>query len=463
MPIEISREDLYERVWTEPIQKLSKEYGLSDVGLAKTCRRHNIPIPPRGYWAKKQAGRSVTKDSLPEATAGGPHTVRLPGASPHVVKATAEPLPIHPLVAAESDPSNAITVPDNLRVRHPLLQSTREYWRVVAKPGFRWDAPRPKHIEIGVAKDTRPRALRLLQALFTALEKRGYRVSAGEHGRLHVTVLDEQCELQVRERQRQLKREVPKGTNASPFESRRPYDLVHTSELELRIEMRFRRESVKDGKHGPVETRLNDVIAGLIRAALAEKDYRAQQERERLERLERERQQAIVKQRASEERARVKHLEQLMEAVDHHKRLVAFAAELRQAIGPVEPSSELARWFDCIETEIEDADMLRRFRERQSSLTLYHCVATWASEGILRDGFSNERSWHNDDQDRPSSVELTDRPLEGVHGGTVCVVIDVPEDIVLPYDSLQRGDGYRTFRVPAEIANQFDRRLAHES
>jgi hypothetical protein len=159
----------------------------------------------------------------------------------------------------------------------------------------------------------------------------------------------------------------------------------------------------------------------------------------------------------------VKHLEQLMEAVDHHKRLVAFAAELRQAIGPVEPSSELARWLDWTETQIEDADMLRRFRERQSSLTLYHCVATWESERILRDGFSNERSWHNDDQGRPGSVELTDVPLEGVHGGTVCVVIDVPEDTVLPYHSLQRGDGYRTFRVPAEIANQFDRRLDHKS
>ena len=49
MPIVISRKDLYERVWAEPIQKLSKEYGLSDVGLAKVCRRYNIPIPPRGY------------------------------------------------------------------------------------------------------------------------------------------------------------------------------------------------------------------------------------------------------------------------------------------------------------------------------------------------------------------------------------------------------------------------------
>lgn len=85
MPVEISREDLYERVWTEPIRKLSQEYGLSDVGLAKTCRRYNIPIPPRGHWAKKQAGHHVKKPSLPaEATPSG-GTIRLPGASARVV------------------------------------------------------------------------------------------------------------------------------------------------------------------------------------------------------------------------------------------------------------------------------------------------------------------------------------------------------------------------------------------
>jgi hypothetical protein len=79
MPIEISREDLYERVWSEPIQKLSKEYGLSDVGLAKTCRRFNIPIPPRGYWAKKQAGHRVSKPSLPAATTAVEGTIRFAG------------------------------------------------------------------------------------------------------------------------------------------------------------------------------------------------------------------------------------------------------------------------------------------------------------------------------------------------------------------------------------------------
>jgi hypothetical protein len=53
------REDLYERVWTVPIRKLAKQYGVSDVALAKSCRKLSIPLPGRGYWAKKVANQPV--------------------------------------------------------------------------------------------------------------------------------------------------------------------------------------------------------------------------------------------------------------------------------------------------------------------------------------------------------------------------------------------------------------------
>jgi excisionase family DNA binding protein len=54
------REELYERVWTIPIRKLAKQYGVSDVALAKSCRKLSIRLPGRGYWAKKNANRPVS-------------------------------------------------------------------------------------------------------------------------------------------------------------------------------------------------------------------------------------------------------------------------------------------------------------------------------------------------------------------------------------------------------------------
>ena len=59
--MQISRRDLYNRVWSTPMSKLARELDISDVGLAKACRRHNIPRPARGYWAKLAAGKASPK------------------------------------------------------------------------------------------------------------------------------------------------------------------------------------------------------------------------------------------------------------------------------------------------------------------------------------------------------------------------------------------------------------------
>ena len=46
--------------------RLAPELGLSDVGLAKLCRRWDVPVPERGYWAKRQAGKTVSRQELPD-------------------------------------------------------------------------------------------------------------------------------------------------------------------------------------------------------------------------------------------------------------------------------------------------------------------------------------------------------------------------------------------------------------
>jgi DNA-binding transcriptional ArsR family regulator len=61
-----NREELYKGVWSQPIQRLAAAYGLSDVGLGKVCRKLRIPLPGRGYWNKKNAGKPVgTRPPLP--------------------------------------------------------------------------------------------------------------------------------------------------------------------------------------------------------------------------------------------------------------------------------------------------------------------------------------------------------------------------------------------------------------
>lgn len=58
MATELSRSELYDLVWTHPRTVLAKRFGVSDVAIGDACQTANIPMPPRGYWAKKSAGNS---------------------------------------------------------------------------------------------------------------------------------------------------------------------------------------------------------------------------------------------------------------------------------------------------------------------------------------------------------------------------------------------------------------------
>lgn len=61
----MTRQQLYDLVWSEPLRTLAKRFEISDVALAKACRRANIPLPGLGYWAKHAAGKPVIQPVLP--------------------------------------------------------------------------------------------------------------------------------------------------------------------------------------------------------------------------------------------------------------------------------------------------------------------------------------------------------------------------------------------------------------
>src|SRR6187455_849181 len=98
MSITLTRQELYDRVWAEPVDALAKEFGLSNVGLGKACRRRNIPVPPRGYWARKAAGHKMRQPPLAPSK-DGDETVTLLGSARPDMPAEAEPPAVHPLIA----------------------------------------------------------------------------------------------------------------------------------------------------------------------------------------------------------------------------------------------------------------------------------------------------------------------------------------------------------------------------
>src|SRR5687768_3051642 len=59
------RAELYAQAWAEPMRNVARRHGVSDVALAKMCRKHDIPVPGRGYWARVAAGHFDEPTPLP--------------------------------------------------------------------------------------------------------------------------------------------------------------------------------------------------------------------------------------------------------------------------------------------------------------------------------------------------------------------------------------------------------------
>src|SRR5690348_13685753 len=57
------------------MKTVAASVGISDVALAKHCRRADIPVPRRGYWARKQAGKSTIQIDLPPRFPGAPDRI----------------------------------------------------------------------------------------------------------------------------------------------------------------------------------------------------------------------------------------------------------------------------------------------------------------------------------------------------------------------------------------------------
>lgn len=58
---QFSRDQLLDLVWQTPMTELASKFGLSDNGLRKIYKKHQIPTPPMGYWTKVKFGKSVPK------------------------------------------------------------------------------------------------------------------------------------------------------------------------------------------------------------------------------------------------------------------------------------------------------------------------------------------------------------------------------------------------------------------
>ena len=319
----ITRQELYDEVWSEPVSKLSKKYNLSDVGFAKLCKRCDIPRPPRGYWAKLAAGKKAKKTSLPKLEEEFGISVYEPEPGERMATAS-DP---DPELVSEKNAIPKIEVAASLRGAHRLVSATREAYEGASKrPDGILQQPADAKLDLSVSRDQLRRSLLVMDAILKSLEALGYHVKSGPV----VTIFEQQISFSIKEAIKTIHEEVEPSDDSLDgrydfFHDRKRTVQVPSGHLLLLIpEAQLHwaygcRKLWKDAKIQRIENCLNSFVSGLIEVAAAKRDHKIKEEQKRLDEIEAEKQRMLAAKERAERRkqkaAEQLKLDQLLEQV----------------------------------------------------------------------------------------------------------------------------------------------------
>jgi hypothetical protein len=351
--IKLSRAELYEQIWNVPTTKLSRSYGLSDVALGKICKKHDIPKPPLGYWAKLAHGKTVVRPPLPTI---GDHRLE-------VVE-----IKKRPLVSCRPKPHSAelekempIAVPERLTSPHQLVRFTMDALKnsTPDETGIlRLRANGCLNVRVG--RQSVGRAMRLMEALIKALEARDSTVIVVERDRTHQTcvkILDETIEVELREglnrKEKQFTAtELREREKYSWLRDRKEYEFYPSGNFVFTI-LTYCGEGIRkvwsDGKRQRLENCLDSIVAGLRAAAEGVKAVRLERERWERERQEQERRRREEQERRRNEEEKIKKLETLVANWNQSLKIREFLTAVEKALAEAEEKDakapDLSDWL----------------------------------------------------------------------------------------------------------------------
>ena len=401
-----SRNEFYELVWSKPMTQLAKEFGLSDVALHKICRKHEIPNPPPGWWAKKVAGKDVQRKPLCRAKTDGPTQVTIAAGElkqePPTVAAARESARVasSACLADSVVPSNAVVARTVAKLRK-AKPSDPKGLLAVGGPGL---------IPVEAAPTSVDRVERVLLAIASACEAIGIKLASGEvaaefhyegeaipfllietvRREKHVITDKEKAEEEAWRKKQQRFGRANEWDLA--FGSSRPrppeWDYHPTGQLSFELEQAYLlgggpRRTFRDAKVQRLEDMASDIAVGIAVMVAARKEDRLRREEERQRRAEEKQRRDLA--------ARARHVQERR------------GKALDALLGELEALERLRRFVSVLETQSDDAEgrvgeLLAFARQR-----LAH-QETALSPPSLRERFETTRTFGDDDDHdfRPS-------------------------------------------------------------
>jgi hypothetical protein len=373
----LTRQALYEAVWTQPLSNLAQVYAMSDVGLKKLCRRILIPVPFVGYWQQRAHGRVPERAALPPAPERFRDPIVLVKRPPKTEQA-APPSDVAELLARERSAEARIQVAQQLRNPHPLVRQASDVLSH-AKPDASSGLVRPslyeRCLDLSVSPATLPRALRIMNALARAAEERRWPVTVEQRKPqgTYVTVLGHAVQVGLVEKTKRLDHALNKTEREEVQKHGRTWgprwDYRPTGVLELRLKDSAGhglRRTWADADGSPLEERLNAVLAGIVFMADAKRVEQVRLERQRQAWQEAERRRWEAEARRREDAERRQRLETDAAAWEKSRQLQQYIyAVERDAIErgqSVVAGKDLQEWLKFARVHADSLDPIRRSR-----------------------------------------------------------------------------------------------------
>jgi hypothetical protein len=355
VPFTLTREQLYELVWSEPMRLLSKQIGISDVAIAKHCRKIGVPIPERGYWNKLQAGKNVTKAALPVRDLGTIDRVELSGTLDSVLRDRIKGEPgasdlidesIDVLAERFRKRLGTVTIPRSFSRTHPLvdklLQKDEARRQNYLTSPYSWNEP-------CFDAPFERRRLQFINGLFLGFEKVGGKgwIRGDTARELGVSMGNASVQFTLD------RPDKGRGSRGSDQKHTRKEKLVLTiSHPNPSPEIAVRWE---DQDSLPIESQITDIIVGMASAGLdLHRHWTAQQrawQRQRREEEERaaqkKREEAARRELARLAAAEKAKIDALCRDADNWRNagnIRIYVAAVRQASGGIADHETLEKW-----------------------------------------------------------------------------------------------------------------------
>lgn len=300
MKINISRDQLYSELWSTPMKEIQKKYGVTYHRLCVACKKHDIPRPPSGYWARIESGKKAKQTPLPESETS-------------VIEFWTEQKKEIDLSDKLPKKIKPIIVKKTLRNPHPLVKKTYDHLKDHPVNQFnRVSAFHGGYLDVSVAPDSLKRAMRILDALIKELVRQGFSIGTESENRCsksYVTIDEEKIFFQIRE---EGYRETVE-TDPDDRWSYRKYKYYTNGKLKLgiaRYHFSDPCKTLRELKSKTLEERLDEFFPIAFELAAEMKKQREKREQENRIREEKHKLYLEAQRQVDEELERLKTLEE---------------------------------------------------------------------------------------------------------------------------------------------------------